>query len=735
MPEGGESAELNTVQVLSGSTFMLSDPRGDVLGGSLAGLFFEDTRFLSRFLLTVNGERMSLLTSGTTEYDRAAFFLVNPDLDGLEGRSFSIYRLRSIADGMGEGLQIVSHVDRPIDIEVRLACGVDFADLFEVKRQTFTKMGRTETAHDGGYLLYRYEHLGFRAASQISASEPTIGPPGSPGEPTGSRARTEGDDLVFDVHLERRKGWKTRILVQMTSGTRELSPPEELDHAGTMFVQQWKLKSPELQAWEDAVPNIDAELDLVNSVYDRSIKDLAALRLHADVEGNEFSLPAAGLPWFMAIFGRDTLITSYQSLMVGPDLARGALYRLADLQGTEVNDFKDEEPGKILHEIRYGELTMLGEMPHRPYYGTSDATPLWLILLSEYWRFTGDDSAVKELRSNAERALEWIDRHGDRDGDGYIEYKTRSTRGLRNQGWKDSWNSVCFSDGRVAGGGQDIDWTDYPAVAMCEFQGYAYDAKMRIAELAEKVWGDPELAARLREEASSLFDRFNEDFWTDARGGYYIEALMGDPGSKEKADAMTSNMGHLLWSGIVPPQRASILVKHFFSDGMRSGWGFRTMSADEPAYNPVMYHNGTVWPHDNSLICAGLHRYGFRGQVNDVVLSMFQAAEYTEFRLPEVFAGYARADSGFPVRYPTASSPQAWATAAPFLWLRLVLGLDVKDGDLVVDPFVPPQFGTLKFKDPGIHALGRRWDVTATGMTAKVSEAEAPVGPQPEGAR
>jgi glycogen debranching enzyme len=727
MPEGGESAELNTVQVLSGSTFMLSDPRGDVMEGSLAGMFFEDTRFLSRFLLTLNGQRMSLLSSGTTEYDHAAFFLVNPDMDGISNRSMSIYRHRIISDGMSEILQVISHIGRAVDVEVRVSCWADFADLFEIKRQGFTKLGRLETAHDAERnLVFRYEHEGFRATSRIHASMPTVGPVDGP-TVSAAPPRVDDDDLVFDVHLEPRAVWKTLLSLSVTSGSRELSAPPEIDHAATMTFEQWKKGNPELQEWERNVPEIDAEMDLVNSVYNASKDDLAALRLHADVEGNDFSLPAAGLPWFMAIFGRDTLVTSYQSLMVGPGLARGALYALAGLQGKEVNEFRDEEPGKILHEIRFGELTVLGEMPHRPYYGTADATPLWLVLLSEYWRFTGDDVPVKELRPNAERALQWIDRYGDRDGDGYIEYKTRSNRGLRNQGWKDSWNSVCFVDGRVAGGPQDIDWSEYPVVAMCEFQGYAYDAKVRAAELAEKVWGDPQMGHRLRSEAAVLYDRFNQDFWTDARGGYYVEALVGEPGSKEKADAMTSNMGHLLWSGIVPPERVRNLVEHLFSGGMFSGWGIRTMSTEERAYNPVMYHNGTVWPHDNSLICAGFHRYGLRTQVNGIVVPMFEAAKYTNFRLPEVFAGYPSADSGFPVRYPTASSPQAWATGAPFLWLRLVLGLDVRDGELVLEPAVPAPFGKLSFH--GLHALGRRWDVSAHGVDGDIREVEAPALP------
>jgi glycogen debranching enzyme len=400
----------------------------------------------------------------------------------------------------------------------------------------------------------------------------------------------------------------------------------------------------------------------------------------------------------MAIFGRDTLITSYQSLPIGPELARGALNALAGLQGRTVDEFSEEEPGKILHEVRLGELTVIGVTPHRPYYGSIDATPLWLILLSEYWRWTGDDHTVRALEHHARWALAWIEVHGDRDGDGFVEYQARSAAGLRNQGWKDSWRAVVFSDGRVA----------EPPIALCEVQGYVHDAKVRMAELAERVWGDPGLGSRLRAEAESLSRRFNEAFWIPDRGGYYALALDGE---KRAVDSITSNMGHLLWSGIVPPERAEAVARQLMGPSMWSGWGVRTMSADDAGFNPIAYHNGTVWPHDNSLIAAGLARYGFREEANRIATAMFEAAAFTGFRLPEVFAGYPRADSRFPVRYPTASSPQAWATAAPFLWLRLILGLEPVEGRLASEPLVPGPFGRVRFR--GIHAFGDRVDVVA----------------------
>ena len=330
---------------------------------------------------------------------------------------------------------------------------------------------------------------------------------------------------------------------------------------------------------------------------------------------------------------------------------------------------------------------------------------MWLILLSEYWRFTGDAETCRQLWPNATRALEWIDRYGDADGDGYVEYATRSEQGLRNQSWKDSMNSMLFADGTMAD----------PPMAVCEVQGYTYDAKMRTAELAEKVWNDPELAARLGDEAAKLFDRFNEDFWADARGGYYVLALDKD---KRRVDAMTSDMGHLLWSGIVPEDRARIVARQLFSEPMWSGWGIRTMSSEDAGFNPITYHNGTVWPHDNSLIAAGLARYGMRDEANRIAMAMFEAASFTDYRLPEVFAGYPRGESRFPVRYPTASSPQAWATGAPFLWIRQMLGIHCEDGKLVVDPRIPEEVGAFWYH--GLHAFGEHWDVRASGTSGTV---------------
>ncbi|MEX0753548.1 MAG: amylo-alpha-1,6-glucosidase [Actinomycetota bacterium] len=452
-------------------------------------------------------------------------------------------------------------------------------------------------------------------------------------------------------------------------------------------------------------PAVLLGVPLLTNVFAKSVEDLAALRITGTFRGKDFVLPAAGLPWFMTLFGRDTLLSSYQSIWVGPQLARGAIGALALLQGREVDDFKDEEPGKILHEGRTGELTVLGVKPHSPYYGAVDSTPLWLVLLSEYWRWTGDDDFVRSLWDQATDALDWIAQYGDRDGDGFLEYGTRSLQGLGNQCWRDSWNGVQFADGSIP----------FLPIAIAEVQGYVYDAKQRVAEMAEVLYGSTDFAAKLRGEAETLKGRFNDAFWVSEDGGYYAIGLDGD---KRRIDSRTSNMGHLLWSGIVTAERAPVVARQLLSDELFSGWGIRTLSTADAGFNPIGYHLGTVWPHDNSIIVDGLARYGFRDEANRVAMALLEAAGFLEYRLPEAFSGFGRDIGRFPVPYPTACSPQAWATGAPFLFIRSMLGLGARDGALTVDPHVPDEIGRVFVH--GMHAFGTHWDVEAIGTNGHV---------------
>jgi glycogen debranching enzyme len=426
--------------------------------------------------------------------------------------------------------------------------------------------------------------------------------------------------------------------------------------------------------------------------------DLAAVR-YSPLALPETSMPAGGLPWSMTLFGRDSILTSLQALPFAPELAIPTIRILGLNQGTELDDFREEEPGKILHEYRWGEAAAFEELPYAPYFGTADATPLYVILLDEYERWTGDADLVREFEEEARAALHWIDEYGDIMGDGYLWYQRRNEQtGLENQCWKDSPNSISYRDGRLPG----------PLRATCELQGYAYDAKLRGARLARTFWNDPHYADQLQQQAADLKTRFNRDFWV-SDGEYYALAL---DENRNQVDALSSNIGHLLWSGIVEDNRAATIAAHLLGPRLFSGWGVRTLATDQARYNPLGYHVGTVWPFDNSFIAWGLTRYGFRREAARIAEGIIDAAEYFDGRLPEAFGGYDRELTKHPVEYPTACSPQAWSTGAPMLLLRTMLGMEPRGEHLVARPAVPARFGRIELRDiPGrwgrADALGR----------------------------
>ena len=399
------------------------------------------------------------------------------------------------------------------------------------------------------------------------------------------------------------------------------------------------------------------------------------------------SSPAAGLPWFVALFGRDSLIVSLQNAITFPGFAQGALEVLGEWQATVRDDYRDAEPGKILHELRRGELAHFKLIPHTPYYGTADATPLYLITLHTAWRCTGDLALARRLLPVAEGCLSWIDQWGDRDGDGFQEYQTRSSAGYENMAWKDSGDSVMHADGSKVQGPK----------ALCELQGYVFDAWMRMAELYEAL-GQPERATALRGKAASLFTRFNDAFWNEAEGTYAY-AL---DGAKRPVLSVVSNPGHLLWSGIVPPDRAARVVARLMAPDMWSGWGIRTLSARHPSYNPYSYQNGSVWPHDNGLIAQGFKRYGFAAEANAVAQDIMRAAGFFMLnQLPELYAGVQRAPGTFPVQYLGANVPQAWAAGSVFSLLQAMLGFqpDAPAGQLGLDPALPDWLPDVTLRD------------------------------------
>ena len=683
--------------ILEGSTFCVSDERGDILD-PVMGLFADDTRFLSRWVLTINGERPLRLSSDKVEYFSAAFYLRNPIAGGLEQDVLSIGRDRFIGDGMQEHIVVQNHAPHPVEFELALEVGTDFADIFAVKEHDFALGNPAEAAPLPGFALAEYEPDGNQFVFMDDSERLTQVLLSQPGEVNGRKVR-------YEIALGAREEWRLRAdVIPSLDGVR-IAPAR----AEQKFGDELARVRSSLSSWHLSVPQLRASWEQLDATFAQSVSDLASLRMDEDprVPGQ---LPAAGMPWFMTVFGRDTLITCLQTLLFGPELAHNALRVLAELQATEDAPEIDAEPGKIVHEVRHGKAA---EAWFARYYGTVDATPLYLVLLSEVWRWTNDTALVRDLHEPALRALSWIDDHGDLDGDGFVEYRRRSERGLANQSWKDSGDSQRFHDGTLA---------ETP-IAPCEVQGYVYDAKRRAAELAREVWEDPELAARLDAEADDLQRRFDEAFWCEARGGYYALAL---DGQKRRVDSLTSNIGHLLWSGIVPPGRADAIVEQLMGDELWSGWGVRTMSSGDGAYNPLSYHNGTVWPHDNSLIAWGLARYGRWPESHRIARRMLNAAGHFDHQLPEVFAGFSRTATPFPIAYPTAARPQAWAAGTPVLLLRLLLGLRPDPGpkELVSDApsDLPSWLGTLNLS--GVRAFDRSWDVLLENGHIEIEEAK-----------
>jgi glycogen debranching enzyme len=687
-----------SLTILEGSTFCICDERGDI-GGETSGFFSRDTRHLSLLRLTINGERPLLLSYGKVEYYSAAFYLRNPLAGGLPQDCLAIARQRFVGETMQDRIEITNEQQEPISFEVAVEVASDFADIFAVKSHDFA-LGDPLAAPplppivpcswDAGHSQFVLVDAGDDAPrTQVVFS---------------ADGRADEGTLRYPVSLGPRERWQLTVDV-VPSADGQALPPHRIRHR---FGEELSRVQDSLAAWSLRVPQLQASWPELERTISQSVADLAALRMRSGAAGIT-RLPAAGMPWFMTVFGRDTIITSLQTLLFGQELARGALEVLAELQATEDDASIDAEPGKIVHEVRQGKAARHW---FARYYGTVDATPLFLVLLSEVWRWTDDELLVRDLKGAALRALEWIDRWGDRDGDGFVEYERRSPGGLVNQSWKDSGDSQRFADGRLA----------TTPIAPAEVQGYVYDAKRRLAEIARDAWRNRPLADRLDAEADELQAHFDRAFWVPDRGGYYALALDGD---KQPVDSMCSNMGHLLWSGIVPPERADAIVDGLMSEALWSGWGIRTMSADDAGYNPLSYHNGTVWPHDNSLVALGLMRYGRWPEAHRIVLSMLEATRHFGFELPEVFAGLPRRETPFPIAYPTAARPQAWAAGTPVLLLQVLLGLapDRRRHALttVAQPELPSWAGSLRLA--GVRAYGRTWEVRLRGGSVQVEEA------------
>jgi glycogen debranching enzyme len=681
--------------ILNGTTFCIADDIGDVHGNA-TGLYAEDTRYLSELRMLVDGRAPLLLTSGKVEHFSAAFYLRNPLSSGLPPDTLTISRERVIDRGLTERIRIRNEGMEPASFELSLVFAADFASVLTVKEWEIA-LGdpRHATPLPGPVTVQQFKPDEFHLDDVDSCCR-TLIRLSRPPDVIGSR-------LSFPIVLRPRESWE--LVLEIVPA--EIGPRE---HGGgaVVFAADALHRSDSLTSWRLRVPRLETTWTALNRTFDQAVQDIASLRIRSIGAAGE--LPAAGMPWFMTVFGRDTLITCLEAFLLGPELARSALVSLAALQADADDPAIDAEPGKIIHELRRGQ----GARTWFPaYYGAVDATPLFLILLSELWRWTNDDLFVSSLREPALKALQWIDDYGDQDGDGFVEYERRTERGLLNQSWKDSSDSQRFRDGTHA----------QTPIAPAEVQGYVYDAKRRIAEIARAVWRLPELADRLERQANDLRDAFVGSYWVDTpEGGYFALAL--DRG-KEQVDALCSNNGHLLWSGIVPPEYVRPVVDRLLGPELWSGWGVRTMATSCRAFSPVSYHNGTVWPHDTMIAAWGLALTDHWDEARQVIHAILQAASRFDWSLPEVFAGFDRATTPFPIAYPTATRPQAWAAASALLGLQLLLGLrpERREHRLVsVAPAPLPEWVRPLWLR-GVRAFETSWNVAVVDGSVRVERA------------
>ena len=674
------------VAIHQGQTVLVSEPDGQINWPSEKGLYFFDTRVISSWRIYANGEPWDLLNGGEITYYASRTYLTNRRILATDGiiaaRTLGLIVSRLINGGLHEDLDITNYSMKLVRFQLEIALRCDFADVFEVKSGGSVRRGRitTEWSQKKQQLRTVYRNQDFVRAVKVA-----LGP--GPGEVVYANGR-----LSFEIDLEPGAAWHCCLLYTLEDGERRFPP---LNDCADKHQQTHHAEA--LADWLGSVLKIRTSNEEFYRLYRQALEDMAALRLPIAGTDHMVFLPAAGLPWFVAPFGRDSLIVSLQNLLIYPDFARGALDILGSLQAKEQDDYRDAEPGKILHEMRYGELAHFKLIPHTPYYGTADATPLYLITLHAAWRATGDNALLQRHLETAEHCLSWIENYGDRDGDGFQEYETRSPVGYENMGWKDSGDGVVYPDGSLVKG----------AKALCELQGYVYDAWLRMSEVFETL-GDPGRAKQLRGKAAALYERFNQAFW-DEELGFYAYALDGE---KNKVLTVASNVGHCLWSGIVPPERAERVVKRLLAPDMWSGWGIRTLSAEHPAYNPYNYQTGSVWPHDNAIIALGFKRYGFATEAARIARDVSDAAShFLSNRLPELYTTIERDEASFPVQYLGANIPQAWAAGSVFALIHAILGLvpDAPRGKLHVDPLLPRWLPDLTLLD---IRLGRqRFDI------------------------
>jgi glycogen debranching enzyme len=658
------------ISIHQGQTVLVTDPDGSITWPSDKGLYFLDTRVISHWAIYANGESWELLNGGPISYHAARIFLTNKAIlteDGtIPARTLGLTISRSIGGGLHEDIDVTNNSMKPVRFQLEVAFRCDFADVFEVRSNRIVRRGQisTEWSERRQRVRNAYSNQDFHRA------------------------------VTTSIVRASSKAWHTCLLSALEDGKQPYQAPRECVQASA------KSKHSEtLTQWLQTVVKIETSNEEFYRLFRQALEDMAALRLPIQGTDHMVFIPAAGLPWFVAPFGRDSLLVSLQNILIYPEFARGALEVMGSLQAKEDDAYRDAEPGKILHELRYGELAHFKLIPHTPYYGTADATPLYLMTLHAAWRATGDQELLEQNLQTAEGCLAWIDQYGDRDGDGFQEYQTRSPVGYENMAWKDSGDSVMYPDGTLVKGPK----------ALCELQGYVFNTWVRMAEVFDAL-GKPERAIELRAKAAALYAKFNEAFW-DEELGFYAYALDGD---KKKVLSVASNAGHCLWSGIVPPERAERVVARLMAPDMWTGWGIRTLSADHRAFNPYNYQTGSVWPHDNAIIAMGFKLYGFAAEAARIAHDVSVAASHFLLnQLPELYTASERTESNFPVQYIGANVPQAWAAGSVFMLTQALLGFlpDAPCNKLYVDPSLPPWLPDLTVRDLriGKHKLDMRF--------------------------
>jgi glycogen debranching enzyme len=654
------------ITITRGNTFVLAEPDGCITAYTDQGIYSRDTRYVSNYEMFANGDRWILRNSGAIAYYASRAYLTNPrvitEYGNIEPGTLNLIFSRAVQDGIHEDFDIYNYSTHRARFSFEISLRTDFADIFEVKANRVLRKGNVTSNwnQERSELISTYDHEGFARSLSTRVIH------------SGSVANYSNGRITLLIDLAPRGSWHACLQHLMDEGRAQRKR-----HLCVHLLRSAHSEiETELTEWKNVTTSLTSSNEDVYRLFKQSVEDMAALRLPPGQTQNAL-IPAAGVPWFVAVFGRDSLIVSLQNMIVYPDFARGALDILGQLQATEVDDYRDAQPGKILHEIRVGELAERKLVPHTPYYGTADATALYLITLHEAWKWSGDDRLFLQHQDVAKKCLEWIDRYGDLDGDGLQEYQTRSSQGYENMGWKDAEDSVMYPDGTPVRGPK----------ALCELQGYTFDAWLRMAHAFE-YFNQPDLAGALRQKATELQQKFEELFWCEETG-FYAYALDGD---KKQVRTIASNPGHLLWSRIVSRERAGRVIARLFESDMWSGWGIRTLSEKNPAFNPFSYQNGSIWPHDNGIIAMGCKNYGFSQEAAIIARGISEAASYFVFyRLPELYAGTAREAGAFPVQYLGANVPQAWAAGSVFHLLRAVFGLDADahSKTLYIDPVLP----------------------------------------------